>query len=397
MDSRFRRMVAIATDLLLGVLAPLTGLITRRSVTGSLVNRVLVVRCDHIGDLVMATPALRRLRSGFPGAHVTLLAGPWASDVVDVPALVDSVVVYAAPWWLSARGAGRRDRFRAWMGLLPLIRSLRKQQFDIAIDLRGDLRQILFFLVGSGAPQRVGTDRTGGRSLLTVCQPFAVGVHEVKRGLSLIARVLGEDELAMTSPCSHPLEVGEGSDVDPIIGSELNARPFVALIGRGNAPNKTWPVQNASGLIRRVSEEMGLGTVILGSRADAAYGDAVVDCGALNLAGRTTLAQTIRIMRKAAVVVAVDTGTMHLAAATAVPVVALFGPTNPEYYAPWCTTHTVLAPQAPCGCIGGQCQRIRHKDGAPCMVAIDTESVLSAIRKLVSSGSHDSSHPMVLH
>jgi hypothetical protein len=111
MRSRGKRAAALAVDATLGVLAPML----TRGPTPAVVPpspRVLVIRCDHIGDAVMATAVLRPLRDSLRPATLDVLAGPWAASVFEGHPAVDRVLRYAAPWWAARSGASARENAR---------------------------------------------------------------------------------------------------------------------------------------------------------------------------------------------------------------------------------------------------------------------------------------------
>ncbi|HKC42117.1 MAG TPA: hypothetical protein VKC15_21420, partial [Gemmatimonadales bacterium] len=94
----------------------------------------------------MATAVLGPLRRHLQPERLDVLAGPWAAAVFRTHPAVDEVIEYAAPWWCAARGMPRRARMEGWSRLPRIVWTLRSRHYDIAIDLRGDLRHILFFL-----------------------------------------------------------------------------------------------------------------------------------------------------------------------------------------------------------------------------------------------------------
>ena len=121
---------------------------------------ILVVDLHLIGDMVLLIPLLDSLRRGNPGAHITLLAGPWAADVVLPENLVDEHMPFVARW-VKPQGL-----ISALASTARLIRDLRRRRWDWAIDVRGDVRQILIMTL-AGARRRIGFSFTGGEALLT--------------------------------------------------------------------------------------------------------------------------------------------------------------------------------------------------------------------------------------
>ncbi len=124
------------------------------------IENILIFDFHLIGDIVLLTPLLRCIRKSFPNAKICLVAGPWADEILKETELIDSLVEFVAPWvkWVSFRD-GILQCFR-------LVKKLRSFDWDLGIEVRGDIRQILL-LVASGAKERIGYDMTGGSSLLT--------------------------------------------------------------------------------------------------------------------------------------------------------------------------------------------------------------------------------------
>ena len=126
---------------------------------------ILIFDFHLIGDIVLLTPLLRAVRQGFPGARITLVAGPWAQEILKDTAWVDEIVPFSAPWVKYRQG------WRGWWRCFLLVKKLRKQSWSLGIEIRGDVRQILL-LAMTGAKRRVGYDLTGGKELLTDIVPL---------------------------------------------------------------------------------------------------------------------------------------------------------------------------------------------------------------------------------
>ena len=380
--SRGKRVAALAADAMLSVLSPI---LTRGSRSGVVPAspRVLVVRCDHIGDAVMATAVLRPLREALRPSTLDVLAGPWATELFEGHPAVDHVLTYATPWWSAVRGAPAREPLAQWLALPAMIRRIRAGRYDVGIDLRGDLRQITLFLALGGMPVRVSSDRTGGTRLLTHTWPFDPTLHEVEKNLAVVS-MLGANGNPRLDVAAHAVLPTE---LRAMLPGDANARGYVAFALRGSEPNRAWPTAHAAMVVDGVRRELGLESVHVGSAADAPLGDEVARLASspiVNLAGRTSLTETLSVLRHAAVTVAVDSGPMHLAAAAGSPVVALFGPGNPRECRPWSDTAHIVSVGAPCGCLHPTCD---FADGpGRCMREIAPETVLDAIRTIIAQG-----------
>lgn len=126
----------------------------------TLPSEIIVFDFHLIGDIVMLTPLLKALKTSYPNARVVLVAGPWANDILLGTNLVDEIISFSAPWVKYGQGlSGLLACFR-------LIKQLRKKRWDLGIEVRGDVRQILLLWL-TGAARRVGFDFTGGAPLLT--------------------------------------------------------------------------------------------------------------------------------------------------------------------------------------------------------------------------------------
>jgi ADP-heptose:LPS heptosyltransferase len=334
--------------------------------------RVLVVRCDHIGDAVMATSVLKPLRDALNPSTLDVLAGPWAAPIFEHHPAVDSVLTFATPWWREARGASFGERMRTWAELPGMIRSIKARRYDVGIDLRGDLRQILFFLRLGGMPIRASSDRTGGRSLLTHVWTHDPLLHEVEKNAA-IAALLGA-----VGPWTLDVAISK-EDL-----ASTAATGFVAFALRGSEENREWPAAQAAAAAEALYAEFRVPAVIVGTTADAAFAESIVSLATspiANLAGRTSLMQTAALLRCATMVVAVDSGPMHLAAAVGAPVVALFGPGDPRECRPWSDRAEVVAVSAPCGCPGASCEFV--KGAGRCMREIAPGMVVEAVRRVL--------------
>ena len=384
MRSRSKRAMALLADAALSAMAPMLvgrGGAERKRIPPS--PRVLLVRCDHIGDAVMATSVLRPLRESLRPATLDVLAGPWAASVFEAHPSVDNVLTVAAPWWTAARSeegtrASERQGLRPWMDLLGVVHRIRKERYDVGIDLRGDLRHIVFFLVLGGIGARISSDRTGGRRLLTRVWPHDASLHEVEKDFA-IASLLG----ATGDPRLDVAAPGRLSNGLDSVLSDAMSCGYAALALEASEGKRGWPVARAAALVESLHEEFGLRCVFVGSAADVPAGDALVALAGprvVNLAGRTSLPELLMIFRNAAVSIAVDSGPMHLAAAAGSPVVALFGPGDPRQSRPWSNEAAVVSNGSPCGCANSWCE-FTNGPGR-CMRAIDPGAVVEAVRGL---------------
>jgi heptosyltransferase-3 len=379
MPGRGKRAAAMVVDRALAVAAPL---IARRARADIPVHpRVLVIRCDHIGDVAMSTAVLQPIRAGLQPSRLDVLVGPWGAPLLEQHPAIDRVITYATPWWLAARGASRAERLAAWARLPALVRGLRDARYDIAIDLRGDLRQILFFLALARVPTRVSSDRTGGQRLLTHVARFDPDRHTVED----MAAIVGT--LGVRGPAPAVLDLGPLPALPDAIERRLAAHEgsggLMVLALRGTDANREWPAEHAAALADRAAAERGLATVIVGGPGESPLASAVAaraNAPVLDVTGQLTLRELATLCRRGAVTVAVDSGPMHIAAAAGGPVVGLFGIGVPTRIGPWGPRTTIATVGAPCGCAPPTC---RFGPGAGrCMRTLTPDIVMRAMQSV---------------
>jgi lipopolysaccharide heptosyltransferase I len=313
----------------------------QHSTTPSL--RILVVKPSSLGDVLHALPTVARIRRRYPDAHLAWLINAELSPLLARCPLLNERIEF------HRRAAG------AW---LPLLARLRRERFDLVVDLQGLFRSGVFTWA-TRAPRRVGLSdaREGARLAYTETVPVT-RAHAVDRYLK-VADHLG----CPASPVEFPLGV-TGSR-----GSLIAVNPSARWA------TKLWGDDRFAELIRQLPRER---VVVTGSAADAARCQRIAQ-GARNLAGKTTLLELAELYRQCAVLITNDSGPMHLAAAVGTPVVAIFGPTDPALTGPYGSGHTVL--QAGLTCVPCLRDRCRHTPALECMAQVTVAQVLAAVER----------------
>lgn len=311
--------------------------------------RVLVVRPDHLGDAVLATSVLTPLADALTPARLDVLCAPWSVDVFAQHRAVTQAIPVRLPWWLAARGASFGSRVAAWLGLPAVIAMVRRRRYDVVLELRGDLRQILCFGALSGAPERIGTDRTGGRALLTRCWPFDGSLHEVEKAMGIVATlgVRRAGRPTLTPPAATTPEVEAALAL-----AAGNGRQWLVLAPWGSQPAKSCSEAQIAAIARHAAAR-GLGLALVGAAADRPRAAAIcrhlgdAEAGVADLTGRTTVNDLTWVMARASAAICVDSGPAHVAAAVGTPVAVVFGPTDPGQFRPWGGEVTVLTTDPP--------------------------------------------------
>ncbi len=293
-------------------------------------RRILLIRLSAIGDIVFATPLIDAFRRAYPRARLAWLAQDAYCDLLRGQPGLDQVI----PWpYGEIRALARQGRWPALLGrLLGLGAMLRRERFDLAVDLQGLLKSALPARL-TGAPRRIGLGgREGGRLLLTEVIPRDAAAADARIGSEyrFLAEHLGlpADPFQMRLPLSAAAETTARALIDRhgLGGGYVVICPFTTR------PQKHWLGQRWAPLARRLRAESGLAVVMLGGPADrdaaaaiaAEAGEAILD-----LVGQTRLPEAAAMIRHGRLLIGVDTGLSHMGIALERPTLLLFGSTRP--------------------------------------------------------------------
>jgi len=298
--------------------------------------RVLVVRVGAMGDVCHALPAVAALRRARPGWEIG-----WAVDRRWVPLLeaggtrpaVDRVHVVPARDWTERPVSGRTlQQIRALRG------ELRGERYDVCVDMQGTIRSAVIGrmagareLVGYGNPREALAGWMYGRRVRRR------GVHVVEQGCALLGEAVGVE----LEPGGVELPVDAMAEMwcDDVLEG---AGRFCVLAPTAGWGAKIWPADRY-GAVARALAEAGWLVVVNAAGAHDAVAEAVVrESGRSAFPVQSTVAQMVALLRRATVVIAGDTGPLHVGAALRRPVVGLFGPTDPARNGPFGTRARVL-------------------------------------------------------
>jgi lipopolysaccharide heptosyltransferase II len=329
--------------------------------------RILIRSSNWLGDAVMSVPAVRAIKAGRPDVHVTIAAPDKIAPMWKLIPEVDAIIPLS-------QGS-----------LLPVVRLLKQRvRFDVAILFPNSLRVALETWL-SGIPQRVGY-RGHCRSWLVnqiVRKPRKPGPpeHHSLRFLR-IARECGA-ETEKTSNVQRPTLNAQPLDSDQL--SPINYQPLkIGLCpGAEYGPAKRWLPERFAEAVAKITAQSSAQWILLGTKKDAAIGEqiaAAIGDHCVNRIGQTTLDQLIDELRRCSLLLTNDTGTMHLAALLGVPVVAVFGSTEPRLTGPLGNGHIILQHHVECSpCFLRECP-IDFR----CMKAISADEVAGAVLSLLA-------------
>lgn len=300
-------------------------------------RKILIIKPSAIGDVVHTLPILNLLRRRFPSAKISWLLTPACVGLLDGHPQLDEIILF------DRRRFGKSWRdLSAASELISFAADLRARKFDLVIDLQGLLRSG-WLTWQTGAAARVGF--ANAREFASLAYTHRVKVstdeqHAIERYLS-IAEALG---------CGRtPVEFTFATDsADRDFATTLLAGMdrFAVLLPGTNWATKRWPVEYFAELVQPLREKWNLQTVIAGG-PDVQPLAAKIP-GARDLTGKTNLRQLTALLESAAIVIANDSGPMHIASALGKRLVTLFGPTNPTRTGPYGRPDTVTRIDIPC-------------------------------------------------
>ncbi|MDP3703434.1 MAG: lipopolysaccharide heptosyltransferase II [Candidatus Omnitrophota bacterium] len=342
-------------------------------------NRILVTLPNWYGETLFATPWLRALRQQRPRAFIATLGWPRCREILLHNPHIDELLDY------DEHGA-----HRSLIGKWRLVATLRARRFDTAFILRKSLSRTML-VAAAGIPARVGFANPKSNWLLTQRVPAAGGPrHKASTYWPLLEAV---GLCGLPGPYEYTVSDDERQAARQWQSAQRieHGRPVVVLHPGANWPHKRWAPVRFAALGDRLTESQRVHVVVTGGPADQALADALKQSmrhPATVVAGQTTLRQLAALLEQARLVIANDTGILHLAAALQRPVVALYGPTSPALTGPlgdpqWTIVlhHPDCCPSIPCY----QPDRPPHTG----MNAITVEEAYQAACQLLGKGSSE--------
>lgn len=338
-------------------------------------TKILLLRLDHMGDVLMATPAMIALRRSFPKARIYVAVKKNNCPLISLPGVVDEIVPLT-PWWTVSPGEERDS----WPSLWRKIRGLRRESFDLGIDFKGDMRNILLLFL-AGSRRRLSYGIRGGGFLLTKTVKYLSGPrHEVDRNLDFIRALVGEID---RMPPRY--QIGPEEEREVKIKFEKIFTPGEKLIGihpGANSSSKIWPAAYFAKLIDKIKEE-GLGRVIIFAGPKEKE---ILRALKLSLKSAPLLLDNLSLKDLAAffkeldLFIGNDSGPFHLAEAVGTTVVTIFGSTFSDIVGPVSPESEVVKSRrfcAPCRRPGERERCVRND----CLRDISVEEVYEVIQK----------------
>jgi heptosyltransferase-2/heptosyltransferase-3 len=355
------------------------------------ISRLLVMRPDHLGDLLFATPTLDLIRQAFPTAYITGVVGPWGRAMWEGNPNLDALQVVPFPGIVERVGGAEPYRL-----LARSAEQIAEGRFDLGVTLRFDHWWGAALMWAAGVPRRWGYDTPGMRSWLTGRVPYTPGRHEVEQDLRLAHATIK----AAGTIYTPPLQIDRAQGQPPLTPPNMSEPPLELLaswlsadaekrvvIHPGTAgANKLWTIQGWAEVADRLAAG-GYSVVLTGAPNEQTLCARIVQTTSskpLDLSGRTaSISELAWILDKAYMVLGVDSGPLHIADALGKRTLHLYGPSDERSWAPWGDPRlhrTLRAPGTyPTEILGVD---VRQMEGGPEMRAITVEMVMKEIEAL---------------
>ena len=333
--------------------------------------KIFVKGVNWVGDAVIATPTLAKLRQTFPDAQITLMVRPWVAPIYEHNPDITNM-------WVLDEAASLTNFYRA-------VKMVRGEHFTIGVALPGSIRAGLLLLQGN-VKYRFGYSIRGRWMLLNRAVKLHrdyLEEHQLFYYMHIIEEMCGKPaarEQLVLKP--GDLEREEVKRMLALAGLD-RGQPLIGIApGSINSNAKRWPVERYAALADKLAHETHAEVLVLGSMKEADVLDRMEKkCQAKvhNMKGKLSLGQLIALVERLSGLICNDSGAMHIGAALGTPTVAVFGPTESSTTYPFSKASKIVYKPVECApCMLRDCP-IDHK----CMTGVEVDAVFDALKQLV--------------
>ena len=340
--------------------------------------RIMIRATNWVGDAIMALPALRAVRQRHPDAQISIVARPYVADIYRDQQVCDELIPYDP-----------NGEHQGWTGREKLAADLRSRKFDVALLLQNAF-DAAWLAWRAQIPQRIGYARDARSLLLTkaipVPKPGEIPPHEKFYYLELLRRAGWLDQLPDEPHITLRVpDAARQRAAQTLL--EAGSRPHATRIAVGAGASygsaKCWPPDRFAKVLNAVRSNNDADIILFGTPGELPVSAAIaaeLQRAPINLTGKTSIADLPALLSQCHLFLGNDSGAMHVAAAVGLPVVAVFGPTDPEGTAPVTPRLKIVQHKPYCS----PCFLRRCPTDHRCMTAVTPSMVESALQSALS-------------
>ncbi|MBF0493777.1 MAG: lipopolysaccharide heptosyltransferase II [Candidatus Omnitrophica bacterium] len=338
--------------------------------------RILLLRTDRLGDVVLATPVIRALRTNYPDSYIAMVVRPYTVDVVKSNPDLNEVIIY-----------DKENEHKGLFATLKFALSLKNKKFDIALALHPETRaHIIMF--AAGIKKRVGYDRKL-KELLTLKIPHVKQkglMHEAEYNMDMLKRAGFEISGAAYRPYMRTEDV-ERKLVDTLLKENKVSRDFVAIHVGASCSSKRWPAERFAETAEYITSKLGFDVILVGDAGTVPLNKKIVEKTAKKIydfSDMLRVGELAELLKRAKLFISNDSGPVHVAVAVGTPVISIFGRKDPglspKRWGPLGARDIVLHKDAGCQkCLAHNCVK-----GFACLELITVQDVIRAAEDILT-------------
>lgn len=378
-----KRLGVLLFDLACGLLPPVQ---FEKALNPDEIKKILVIRNDHLGDVLMTLPAFFELQKAFPLAQYDFIAAEEVVPLLKKIKSIDKIIPFKNHWYSNASSKEIKKEAR------EIFKQIKQNRYDLAIDFRGDLRNI-FWMRGARIPFRIAYGITGGKFLLTHCPRYPNKLHQIHVNFHLL-KSLGIQTKLESNSFSYTWDEKKALfDKLPPKWQSSEVKKIVIHPSAG-CPSKIWPHESMTLLIQRLIQDNTHKIILIGTEKEKASADfsQFSTSNVLDLRGKTKIEELPILFDYADLFIGHDSGPSHLAAYQGTPLVILFsGANDPSVWCPWAEKMDLMTFSVPCSPCESKICPLGHHD---CLKKISVEKIHLAVRKSLAKHQERSRKPL---
>ncbi len=338
------------------------------------IKEILIIRLDHIGDVIYSTLLPENIKNAFPQAKITFLTNSQTKEIIAANPFVDRIICYDAPWFKR-----KNKSILSGSSFFQLTKQLKTFQFDLGFDNRGDSRHILLMNL-AGVKYKIGMGITGLGFLLDKKVKYLTG-HPLEQNLQALKEI--GIKITLQQPVIYTDAKDKQALEDFLKQETIGKNDLLVTIHAYSAnPAKNWPEENFQQLTRFIYDKYKAKVIFTGSQEDFARNQKIINASqteAINASGKISLKGTLELLKRSGLFIGIDSAIAHLAEIAKVPAVILYSGTNrKEEWAP--KNATLLQKDVSCS----NCQKENCPDNI-CLKLISVQEAQAAIEKILKN------------